>query len=168
MTVSMYAISMPIYDRQLVSLSQILSKVTLHCEQKKIDQSVFMGLRLYPDMLPFSRQIQIACDQGKGAAARLAGIEVPRFEDTESNFAELQGRIEKTRDFVRSVSKAAIEASAEREIVMKIGPTEVRMTGLRFLTEFSLPNFYFHLTSAYAILRHNGVELGKRDYLGAL
>lgn len=168
MTISMHSLSIPILEKNLGHLSKFIDKAAAYCEQKKCEPAALITFRLYPDMLPFSRQIQIACDQAKGCAARLAAIDPPKFEDTETTFAELQARIERTISFIRGVSREAIDASAGREIAMKIGPNEIKLSGQKFLTEFALPNFFFHVTAAYIILRHNGVELGKRDYIGSL
>lgn len=169
MSLSMYRASVPVLVRGFESLSKIIDKAAAHAETKKIDQAVFMNARLAPDMLPFSKQIQIASDTAKGAAARMAEIDIPSFEDTETTFAELQARIARTVDFIQSVDAAKINASADRAIVMKLGKSgEAHFTGTTYLLGFALPNFYFHITTAYAILRHNGVEIGKWDYLGSL
>src|SRR5262249_49984046 len=122
--------------------------------------------RLYPDMFPLSRQVQIACDTAKGAMARLAGVTNPAHEDTERTFEELKARIAKTVDFVRSVQPAQVEGTEDRDITLKLGPREVTWKGMQYLLGFALPNFYFHVTTAYDILRHNGVPVGKPDYIG--
>jgi hypothetical protein len=166
MTISMYQASAPRFANTLGNLAAILDKAQAHCEARKIDPLVLTGARLYPDMFPFSRQVQIACDTAKGAVARLAGAEIPKYEDTERTFEELKARIAKTVDFVRSVKAEKIDGSEEKEIVLPMRSGERRYTGLQYLLGQAVPNFYFHVTTAYAILRHNGVEIGKQDYLG--
>jgi len=162
----MYQASAPRFANTLGNLAAILDKAQAHCEMRKIDPLVLTGARLYPDMFPFSRQVQIACDTAKGAVARLAGAEIPKYEDTERTFEELKARIAKTVDFVRSVKAERIDGSEEKEIVLPMRSGERRYTGLQYLLGHAVPNFYFHVTTAYAILRHNGVEIGKQDYLG--
>ena len=162
----MYQASAPRFANMLANLSAILDKAQAHCEARKIDPLVLTGDRLYPDMFPLSRQVQIACDTAKGAVARLAGLEVPKHDDVERNFEELKARIAKTVDFVQSVKRERMDGAEEREIVLQMRSGERRFTGLQYLLGHALPNFYFHLTTAYNILRHNGVDLGKRDYLG--
>ncbi len=162
----MYQASAPRLANTLGNLSAILDKAQAHCEARKIDPLVLTGLRLYPDMFPLSRQVQIACDTAKGAVARLAGADIPRHDDTERTFDELKARIAKTVDFVQSVKRERIDGAEEKEIVLQMRSGERRYTGLQFLLGHALPNFYFHVTTAYNILRHNGVDLGKRDYLG--
>ena len=166
MTLSMYQASAPRFANTLGNLSAILDKAQAHCDAHKIDPLILTGYRLYPDMFPFSRQIQIACDTAKGAVARLAGAEIPRHEDTERTFEELKARIAKTLDFVQSVKPERIQGSEEKEIVLAMRSGERRYTGLQYLLGHALPNFYFHVTTAYNILRHNGVALGKQDYIG--
>jgi hypothetical protein len=166
MTISMYQASAPRFANTLGNLAAILDKAQAHCEARKIDPLVLTGARLYPDMFPFSRQVQIACDTAKGAVARLAGAEIPKYEDTERTFEELKARIAKTVDFVRSVKAEKIDGSEEKEIVLPMRSGERRYTGLQYLLGQAVPNFYFHVTTAYAILRHDGVEIGKQDYLG--
>jgi len=162
----MYTASTPRFSNILKNLSEILTKAEAHALARKIDPAVLIGARLYPDMLPLAKQIQIACDTAKGAVARLAGAEVPRHEDTEQSFAELQQRIARVVAFIESVPAERIDGSEERKILLTLRGQEVTFTGLQYLTGFALPNFYFHVVTAYDILRHNGVELGKRDYLG--
>ena len=162
----MYQASAARFANMLGNLSAILDKAQAHCEARKIDPLVLTGLRLYPDMFPLSRQVQIACDTAKGAVARLAGADIPRHDDTERTFDELKARIAKTVDFVQSVKRERIDGAEEKEIVLQMRSGERRYTGLQFLLGHALPNFYFHVTTAYNILRHNGVDLGKRDYLG--
>jgi len=161
----MYQASAPRFANTLKNLSAILDKAQAHAEAKKIDPAVLTNFRLYPDMLPMKRQVQIACDSAKGAVARLAGVEVPKHEDTEETFAELKARIAKTIDFIQTFKPAQIDGSEEKNIHLKLGQREVDYKGMQYLLGHSLPNFYFHVTTAYDILRHNGVELGKRDYL---
>ncbi|MEI6191820.1 MAG: DUF1993 family protein, partial [Nitrosomonadaceae bacterium] len=141
-------------------------KANVHAETKKIDSTIFVNGRLAPDMFPLSRQVQIATDIVKGCAARLAGIEVPRYEDNEISFSELQNRIIKTRVFIEGFSASQIDGSEARAITLKFGSKELSFLGQAYLLNFVLPNFFFHLTTVYAILRHSGVEVGKTDYTG--
>jgi hypothetical protein len=150
----------------LGNMSTILEKAAAYAEAKKIEPSVLLNARLAPDMFPLSRQIQIATDGVKGCAARLAGIEVPGYPDTETTFAELQERIAKTVSFLQSVKPAQIDGSEERKITLKIRDKEINFLGVPYLFAFVIPNFYFHLTTTYAILRHNGLDIGKMDFLG--
>lgn len=166
MSLTMYPASIPVFIRMLGNLSAILDKAAAHAEAKKIDQAILVNARLAPDMYPLSRQVQIATDMVKGCAARLAGIEVPRYEDNETTFADLQARIAKTVAFIQSVSAEQIDGSEERDITLKFGSREIKYLGQAYLVDFVLPNFYFHLTVAYAILRHHGVGIGKMDFLG--
>ena len=165
MSLSMYQASIPTFVRMLGNLSAILTKAATYAETKKFDPSVLINARLAPDMLPLSAQVQIATDMAKGGAARLAGSEPPSYPDTEATFPELQARIAKTIEYLNSVSPAQIDGSEERTIVLKLRAQEVQYKGQAYLLSFALPNFYFHITTAYAILRHNGVELGKSEYL---
>lgn len=166
MNISMYLASAPRFVNVLTNLSNILGKAQAHVEAKKIDPVVLTAYRLYPDMLPMRSQVQIACDTAKGAVARLAGVEFPVFEDTETTLAELGARITKTVAFIQTLTPAQIDGSEDREIVLKRGDKETRYTGIQFLLGHAIPNVYFHVTTAYNILRHNGIEIGKRDYLG--
>jgi len=166
MSLTMYQASIPSFVRMLDNLSVILDKAAAHAEAKKIDPAVFINARLAPDMFPLCRQVQIATDMVKGCAARLAGIEVPRYEDNETTFAELQARIGKTKAFLQSVSASQIDGSEQRQITLKFGSRELSFLGQPYLLDFVLPNFHFHLSMTYAILRHNGVEIGKKDYIG--
>ena len=169
MSLSISQASVPVFEVGLNALSGVLDKAASFAAAKKVDESVLVGWRLAPDMLALARQVQIASDMAKNGAARLAGAEPPRFEDTETTIQQLKERIEKTLAFVNTVDTTAIDASAEREITFPLGPTNKgQMRGVDYLNHFVLPNFYFHLTAAYAILRHCGVELGKRDFLGAI
>ncbi len=166
MSLTMYQASIPSFVRMLGNLSAILDKAAAHAEARKIDPAIFVNARLAPDMFPLSRQVQIATDMVKGCAARLAGIEVPRYEDTETTFADLQVRIAKTLAFIQSVSASQIDGSEERPITLKFGSRELSFLGQAYLLDFVLPNFHFHLTTTYAILRHHGVDIGKMDYVG--
>lgn len=167
MNISMHAASAPRFVAQLKALDALLGKAEAHTTTRKIDPSVLLTARLYPDMFAFTRQVQIACDFAKGAVARLAGVEVPSYTDTEESFIELHARIARTIAFVESIPAASIDGSEARDITLKAGPRELSFKGLDYLTSYALPNFYFHVATAYNILRHNGVEIGKRDYLGA-
>ena len=166
MTISMYEASAPRFANILKNLSAILDKAQVHADSKKIDAAVLLQSRLYPDMFPLVRQVQIASDNAKGAVARLAGVEVPKYEDTEETIADLKARLAKTIDFVGSFKPAQIDGSEDKDIHLKLGPREVNWKGMQYLLGFALPNFYFHVVTAYDILRHNGVEVGKRDYIG--
>ncbi|HEU4621812.1 MAG TPA: DUF1993 domain-containing protein [Burkholderiaceae bacterium] len=164
--ISMYAASVPVFDRMLNNLSAILDKAMAHCAARKIEPQVLLNMRLSPDMFTLTRQVQIACDFAKGTAARLAGVEVPKYDDDESTFADLKARIAKTQAFIRTLSTGQIDGSETREISITIAGTPTTFKGLPYLLHFALPNFYFHATTAYGILRHAGVELGKRDFIG--
>jgi hypothetical protein len=164
----MYQASALRFAHALRNLSAILDKAQAHAEAKKLDAAVPGGLRLIADMFPLARQVQIACDTAKGAVARLAGAEIPKHEDTEQTIPELKARIAKTLDFIGSVPAAKIEGSDEREVVLKMRGQDVKLNGLVYLLAHATPNFYFHVTTAYNILRANGVEIGKRDYLGEI
>ncbi len=166
MAISMYQITIPVFTRALNNLSAILNKAAAHAEAKKIEPSVFINDRLAPDMFPLGRQIQIATDAVKGCAARLAGVDIPSFPDTEASFPELQERIAKTVAFLNGITEAQLEGSDSKTVTLKLRGNDVELKGLPYLNGFALPNLYFHITTAYAILRHNGVELGKMDYLG--
>ena len=166
MTISMYQASAPRFAGILKNLSAILDKAKAHAEAKKIDELVLTSSRLFPDMYPLSRQVQIACDAAKGAVARLSGMEAPKHEDTEKTFDELKARIEKTLAFIATAKAAQIDGSEDKEIVLKLQGRDVAFKGIQYLLGFVLPNFYFHATTTYNILRHNGVELGKRDFVG--
>jgi hypothetical protein len=162
----MYDASVPAVINTLEAMSAILDKAAAHCAAKKIDPLVMTSYRLTPDMLPFSRQIQIMTDGVKGMGARLTGTEVPSFPDTETTFDELKARIAKTIAFLKGLKPEQFKDSETRDITLKAGPTELKFKGLAYLTAFVLPNFHFHATVAYAILRHVGVDIGKRDFLG--
>lgn len=168
MTLSIYHASVPLFSRMLENLSAILAKGAAHAEAKKIDPAVFVNARLAPDMFPLSRQVQIASDAAKGCVARLAGVEVPSYPDTESTFPELQERVNRTIAFVKGFTPAQIDGSEDRLVSLRMRNEERRFRGQDYLLNLALPNFFFHVTTAYAILRHNGVEVGKTDYLGKL
>jgi uncharacterized protein len=166
MSLTMYQASIPVFVRMLGNLSSILNKAAAHAGARKIDPAVFTTARLAPDMLPLNRQVQIATDMVKGCAARLAGLEVPSYDDNEVTFEELQARIAKTVAFLQSVSAEQIDGTEERIVLLKLRGKEISFLGQPYLLDFVLPNFYFHITTTYAILRHNGVEIGKMDYIG--
>ncbi len=166
MTISMYQASAPRFASTLKNLAGILDKAQAHCEAKKIDPLVLTSGRLYPDMFALARQVQIACDSAKGAVARLAGVEIPKHEDTEKTFAELKARIAKTLDFIAGFKPAQIDGTEGKDIVIKLRGNDVSFKGLPYLLGFAWPNVYFHAATAYNILRHNGVELAKGDFLG--
>lgn len=166
MTISMYALSVPVFDRYLGNLMNILDKGAAHAAERKIDDTVLTGMRIYPDMFPMLRQIMIAADFAKGASARLAGVEVPKYEDSEKTFAELKARCQKTRDFLATLKPEQFEGAETRTINITIAGAPAEFVGLPYLTGFALPNFYFHATTAYNLLRHAGVPLGKRDFIG--
>jgi hypothetical protein len=166
MKVSMHALSADLFDNILKNLEWILGKGAAHAAQKKFDPAVLLAARLAPDMLPLTRQVQIAGDIAKNSVARLAAQEPPRFEDNETTFEQLQARIARTRDFLRSVPAAALEGAETRDIKVPAGERTFEFRGLDFLQRWAIPNVFFHVTTAYDILRHNGVELGKRDFIG--
>lgn len=168
MTISMYQASIPVFVKTLTNLEGVLEKALAHAQSRKIDPAVLFAARLFPDMLSLSRQVQIATDFARGTGARLAGVEPPAVEDKEATFEDLVARIEHTNAFLRTLTPAQIDGSETREIVRPIRGEPHRFTGLGYLLSFSLPNFFFHATTAYAILRHNGVEIGKVDFIGAL
>ena len=168
MTLSMYQASIPGFVRMLENFSAILDKAASSAEARKIDPAVLIGARLSPDMHPLSRQIQIATDTVKGGGARLAQVDVPSFADTETTFPELKERLAKTVAFLNTLTAAQIDGAEDRTVTMKAGPRELSFTGRDYLFNFVLPNLYFHLMATYAILRHNGVDVGKMDFLGAV
>ncbi|MQR01858.1 DUF1993 domain-containing protein [Glaciimonas soli] len=168
MTISMYSASVPVFKQMLSALSDVLAKAEAHATEKKIDPSVFLQSRLFPDMFPLTRQVQIAADFAKSVPSRLAEIEVPAYEDSEQNFAELQARIKKTIALLDGFSAAQIDGKEGLEVVLRPGtPKERKLNGQAFLLHYGLPQFFFHVTTAYNILRHNGVEIGKLDFMGA-
>jgi hypothetical protein len=167
MTLSMYQASIPVLTKTLINLSNILAKGESHAVEKKIDPAVFVQARLYPDMYPLPRQVQIATDVAKGCASRLAGLEPPQYDDTETSFAELQARIAKTIAYLETFSPEQIDGAEKKTVTLKVGGRDKTFEGLPYLLDFVLPNVYFHTATAYAILRHLGVELGKADFLGS-
>jgi uncharacterized protein len=168
LTISLYQSSVPVFERCLTAFVGVLDKAAAHAAAHKVDPAVYLATRLRPDMLAFARQVQIFCDNAKNASARLAAVEPPKFEDNEASFDELKARINKTLDFLETLKSGEIDGAADREIVFPVGPNKMKMKAGEYLLHFSLPNFYFHLTTAYDLLRFNGVDIGKRDYLGAI
>ena len=166
MSLSMSAVSIPVITAALKNLSHVLGKAEAHAEARKIDPAVLLGSRLFPDMLPLTRQVHIATDIAKSCAARLAGREPPVYEDTETTFTELQARIARTLEYIQGVPAAEIDSAESRTVTIKLRGEPVTFPALTYLQYFVLPNVFFHCTTAYAILRHNGVELGKGDFLG--
>lgn len=167
MTISLYAASVPVFKQMLGSLDALLAKAEVHAADRKIEPEALLQARLFPDMFPLARQIQVACDFSRGVTARLAGIEVPKNDDTESSFAELRSLISRTLAFIEGVDASSIDGQESREIITRPGtPKERRFDAQSYLLSYGLPQFFFHMTTAYAILRHNGVEVGKRDYMG--
>lgn len=167
MTLSMYSASVPVFKQILNSLLAILDKAETHAADKKIDPNALLQFRLFPDMLPFTRQVQIACDFAKGAAARLGGVDVPSYEDSELTFAELKARVTKTLAFIDSVPQDQIAGSEERAITTGSGEKVKHFTGQSYLFHYALPHFFFHATTAYDILRHNGLDIGKKNFIGS-
>ena len=167
MPLNIYQASIPSFVQTLNALSGVLTKAAAHAEAKKVDPSVLINARLAPDMHPLARQVQMVSDQAKGAAARLAGVDIPSFPDTEATFPELQQRITKTLDFIKSLKPAQFDGGEDRDVTLSLGPQKVTWKGSVYLFNFVFPNFYFHAATAYDILRHNGVVLGKRDFLRA-
>lgn len=168
MAISLYDFSIPVLTRGLTNLSAILDKAASHAAAKKFDPIVLAQARLYPDMHPLARQVQIACDTAKGAAARLAAVDVPKHEDTEVTLEDLKQRIAKTLDFLKTVSAEQVKSAENRSIEIKFPSGAWKFTAIAYLTDFVLPNFYFHESMVYALLRNNGVEIGKGDFLGAI
>jgi hypothetical protein len=164
----MYSNSVPQFAKMLGNLDAILAKAQAHAAAKKIEPGVLLGARLFPDMFTCMRQVQIACDHAKGAVGRLAGVDLPKYEDNEQSFDDLRARVAKTLAFVQTFTAAQIDGSEERDIAFRIGGHDLAFKGEAYLIGFALPNFYFHVTTAYAILRHNGVEVGKSDFVGAV
>jgi hypothetical protein len=166
MKISMHAMSVDVFVPALTHLSKLLDKGVAHAGAKKFEPGVLVNARLAPDMFPLSRQIQIACDAAKNGCARLAGQEAPRFEDKETTLEELSARVAKTTEYLKSLSASAFDGSEDRVIKIPVGERTIEMQGLPYLQTWALPNFYFHVVATYAILRHNGVEIGKADFLG--
>jgi uncharacterized protein len=168
MSLSVYEASVPVLKQMLAALGKILEKAEAHVAAKKLEPAALLQARLFPDMFNFTRQVQIACDFAKGTAARLAGVDVPSYEDKEASFAELRERVARTLAFVGSLDEAKFQGAESRQIVLRAGtPKEQRFDGRTYLLHYALPQFYFHMTTAYALLRHNGLEIGKLDYMGA-
>ena len=168
MSSSLSQASIPVFNVGLAALAAVLDKAAAHVAAKKIDPAVLLGWRLAPDMFALTRQVQVACDQAKNGAGRLAGVELPRYEDSENSVEELKQRIAKTIAFVNGLDTKAIDAAGERDITFPLGPSQGQMKGADYLHHFVLPNFYFHRTAAYSIVRNFGVDIGKRDFLGAI
>jgi uncharacterized protein len=168
MSISMYDICIPALTRGLTNMSAFLDKAAAHAEARKFDSANLAQSRLFPDMHPLSRQVQIACDTAKGAAGRLAQVEIPTHADTETTLAELKARIAKTNEFLKSITPAQMQGAESREVELKVRNGAWKFTGVSYLTDFVLPNFYFHVSVVYSLLRNNGVELGKGDFLGAI
>jgi hypothetical protein len=166
MKASMYSLSVPVFVRMLGNLSTLLDKAAAHAQAKKIDPAVFLNSRLIPDMFPLTRQVQLSSDFAKGCIARLAGQEPPKWDDNETSFADLKARIARTVDFINGFTPAQIDGSEDREVTLQVRGETVKTQGLPYLTQRVLPNFFFHVTTAYALLRKDGVEIGKRDYVG--
>jgi hypothetical protein len=165
MTISLYSATVPVFQHMLKNLSYILEKAEANAVARKIDPVVFTTFRLAPDMLPFTRQVLIACDAAKNGTARVSGVEAPKFDDNEATFADLRARIQKTQDYLATVPASAVDGKEGAEFTFPVGPSTRTMKGQAYLTTWVLPNFFFHITTAYAILRHNGVDVGKADYL---
>ena len=168
MAITMYQASVPVFQRNLTSLKAILDKAAAHAAAQKIDEAVFVTARLYPNMLPLSKQVQIASDFARGTTARLAGGEPPAWEDNEKTLADLVARVDKTLEFLKTFTAAQVDGSEGRQITRPVRGQPKTFTGINYLLQYALPNFYFHTTTAYAILRHNGVEIGKPDFIGSL
>ncbi len=169
MSFSMSQSSLPVFEIALTALSGVLEKAQAHASDKKFDSSVLLRSRLAPDMFDLARQVQVTADQAKNGSSRLAGVEAPRYEDDETTIDQLKERIAKTIAYLKTLDAKQMDASTDREITFPLGPTNKgHMKGGDYLNHFVLANFYFHLTAAYAILRHNGVSLGKPDFLGAI
>ncbi len=166
MSISMHSASVPVFSAMLKNLAHVLAKGEANASERKIEPVVFLNARLAPDMLTLTRQVQIATDHAKGAPARLSGRDPLKLEDNEASFAELQARLQKVQDYLASFSAADIDGSEERPIVLKIGGQDMTLAGMQYLLHFAMPNFYFHVTTAYDILRHNGVPVGKADFFG--
>jgi hypothetical protein len=163
----LYEVSVPVFARMLRNLSALLDKLSADAAARKIEPSVILDARLYPDMFPLTKQVQLACDFAKGASARLAGVPVPAFPDEEKTIDELKARIAKVVAFVEGVAKSDVDAGRDRDVTIKLRDRTVEIKGLDYLNKMAMPNFYFHCTTAYAIMRHNGVAVGKLDFVGA-
>jgi len=165
-TISMYQVSIPRFVHMLNNLAAILDRAQAYAEAKKIDAATLPSARLYPDMLPLTSQVRIACDTAKRAAAMLAGVDNPAYEDNETTLPELKARVERTIGFLNTIRAAQVDGTENREIVVKVGGKDTPFKGMQFLLARAIPNFYFHVTTAYDILRHNGLDVGKKDFLG--
>jgi len=166
MSITLYSASVPVFRQILGSLATILAKAEAHVDAKKLDPDALLQARLFPDMFPLLRQVQLATDFAKGAAARLAGMEVPRYDDVEHDFEGLQARLEKTLAFLDTVERESVDAGGERDVTIGTGANQRQFKGQAYLLHYALPNFYFHAATAYDILRHNGLDIGKRDFVG--
>lgn len=166
MAISMHQLSVPVFTQYLLALSSNLDKAAAFCAAKKIEPSVLVNARLAPDMFALARQVQIACDFAKGASARLAGVEVPAWADDEKTFDDLKARIKKTIDFIAALNASAFDGAETRDVKIKVRGNDMTFKGLPYLANYAMGHFYFHCTTAYAILRHNGIDLGKGDFIG--
>jgi hypothetical protein len=167
MSITMHSASVPIFAGMLKNLSAWLDKAESHAAAKKFEPAVYLATRLAPDMLPFTAQVQIACDTAKFLVARLSGVEAPKFDDAEASLADLRARVRATLEFIQSVPADQVDGTEAKEVSLPRRSGPIVMTGEAYLKHFALPNFFFHVTMVYALLRHNGVEIGKMDYLGA-
>ncbi|MET0581451.1 MAG: DUF1993 domain-containing protein [Pseudoxanthomonas sp.] len=168
MTLSLHAASVPVFQQLLTSLDQLLAKAETHAAERKIDPDALLQARLFPDMFPLAKQVQIACDFARGVSGRLAGAELPVFDGEPKTFADLRALVAASLDFIGGLDAATFEGAQTREIVLRPGtPKERRMEGQHYLLHYGLPQFFFHVTTAYDLLRHNGVEVGKRDFMGS-
>ena len=168
MTLSMHTASVPVFTQMLGGLSDVLRKAEAHATERKIDANAYLQARLFPDMFPLVRQVQIACDFAKSVSARLAQADVPAWEDNEASFEDLQARIARTQAFIAGLAPAAFDAAESRDVVLRPGtPKEKRLSGQAYLLAYGLPQFFFHVTTSYALLRQAGIEIGKRDFMGA-
>jgi hypothetical protein len=168
MPLSLHAASVPVLVHSLTALSALLAKAEAHATAQRIDPNALLQARLYPDMFPLARQVQIACDMAKAGGCRLAQMEVPSHPDTETTFPELQARVQKVIDLLKNIPASAIDGGEDRIVTLKVAGNEMSFTGADYLVRWVNPNFFFHLTTAYALLRHNGLPIGKRDYLGSV
>ncbi len=166
MAISMYDVAVPVFEQMLKNLSELLDKAAAHAQQRKFDPAVLLQARLYPDMFPFTRQVQIATDSAKYGVARLAGVTAPKFDDVEATIDELRTRIARTLEFIATVPREAFEGAEKRAVEVPLRTQTLRFDGRTFLLHFTLPNFYFHVTTAYDLLRKDGVQIGKRDFIG--
>ncbi|HEV3042809.1 MAG TPA: DUF1993 domain-containing protein [Roseiarcus sp.] len=163
---TIYDATIPVFEQLLGALSAIIDKAKTQAEARKIDPAVLIGARLRPDMLPFAKQVQIACDWAKNVGGRVSGAEPPKFEDNETSLDDLKARIAKTLEYLRALKRSDIDAGADRTVVFPLGQNNMKMKGSDYAFHLAMPNFFFHVTTAYGILRHNGIELGKRDFMG--